>query len=427
PMRLLSFIATMLTAVLIFYIGRRESGDWAVSLVGAALFLAGYRITGGWYEVARVDPLYNFLMMAGIACAIYGRKSHRLAGLAGLLLALSFLTKQNGLFAAAVTEGYLFLVSPEDTLWFGLAFTLTAVPPVLFLLLTTNGWFTHYVVDVAYASPIDRSRIFDTVRIQLFGTMLIPWLAYLLAGITAVFKEKWRVIQNQPWLLFIGMALFISISGRASVGGALNNLIPAWAFLCLAPALLAGIIAKLPNAQTDYSRRLLASRTAWQYSPLYLALIFQFSLTLGTPLALLKGELRPGIYRPTEAMKTAGDDFVERLEGIDGPVWVMMHPYYALLTGQEEPGVHIQSLWHARLRGETPLPDDLVGRIQSHYYAAIVSDNSGDFERDPPLEALLNACYRPASTLTAADAPITITGVPLRPQVIYVPKIGECR
>jgi hypothetical protein len=105
---------------------------------------------------------------------------------------------------------------------------------------------------------------------------------------------------------------------------------------------------------------------------------------------------------------------------VQGPVLVLMHPYYALLAGKE-PAVDIQMLWHARLRGEEPLPDDFVNRIESHYYSAIISDESF-FETQTDLHKLILAYYVQAEMLNSSQAPPTITGVVVRPKVIYLPK-----
>jgi hypothetical protein len=79
-------------------------------------------------------------------------------------------------------------------------------------------------------------------------------------------------------------------------------------------------------------------------------------------------------------------------------------------------------LWHARYRGRDPLPADLVQRIQTHYYAAIISDESLDFEMEPELQALIRANYRVGETLVPSDAPPTLTGVVVRPMIIHVPR-----
>ena len=57
PLRLLSFGATLATASLIYWIAHRESGLRWIAMTCAGLLLGGYRISGFWYELARVDSL----------------------------------------------------------------------------------------------------------------------------------------------------------------------------------------------------------------------------------------------------------------------------------------------------------------------------------------------------------------------------------
>jgi len=86
----------------------------------------------------------------------------------------------------------------------------------------------------------------------------------------------------------------------------------------------------------------------------------------------------------------------------------------------EPPAVDIQMLWHARLRGEEPLPEDFVARIRDHYYFEIISDESF-FETQPDLHKLITTYYTQSETLTPDQAPPTMTGVVVRPKVIYLP------
>jgi hypothetical protein len=78
-------------------------------------------------------------------------------------------------------------------------------------------------------------------------------------------------------------------------------------------------------------------------------------------------------------------------------------------------------LWHARLRGEEPLPGDFVSRIRNHYYSAIISDES-TFETQPDVLKLIATYYVPAETLNLAEAPPTLNGVVVRPKLIYRPR-----
>jgi len=123
---------------------------------------------------------------------------------------------------------------------------------------------------------------------------------------------------------------------------------------------------------------------------------------------------------PTTSMKQEGDRLIQHIARLPGPVLVLMHPYYAWLAGKE-PGVDIQMLWHARLRGQEPLPEDFVNRIRNHYYSAIVSDES-TFETQSDLYKLLVTYYVQTEILDPNERPPTLSGVVVRPKTIYRPR-----
>ena len=402
PLRLISFSATILTAIMIFSISRRISNNSGIACCAAGLFLAGYRTTGGWYDLARVDALYVMLTLSGTSLLVYGKENRFKLPFVGFILALAFLTKQNGLFFAFVVTVYLAFTAGWQVLTFAISFTLVSVIPVLYLNQVSQGWFSIYVFKIAYLSPIDFHRVATTLKDDLFGSMIGLTIPFIIAVVSLIWHERGKSALIEPWNWFIGAALFISIAGRASVGGNRNNFMPAYTFLCIAPALAA--------------RETRLWRDRWQVharSGLFLLIIIQFVLTSLIP-------KYPVGFIPTSSMKIAGDRLIQHIASVHGPVLVLMHPYYALLAGKE-PAVDIQMLWHTRLRGEEPLPDDFVKRIQNHYYSAIISDES-TFETQPDFHELLTAYYIQTEILNSNEAPLTITGVDIRPKVIYRPK-----
>jgi hypothetical protein len=64
-------------------------------------------------------------------------------------------------------------------------------------------------------------------------------LVAIAAAFLAARQSGRRFWLRQPWLLAIVLAIAISGLGRVRVGGNLNNRMPAYVLLCLAPALLA--------------------------------------------------------------------------------------------------------------------------------------------------------------------------------------------
>src|SRR5690349_22689122 len=142
-LRLISFGATLATTILIYLIALKESGLRWIAVACAGLFLGGYRINGFWYEIARVDSLFVFLMLGGLAMAIYAGNSNWRLILSAVLIALAAFTKQTGFIVAIGLSLYL-LTRIRHRAWiFLLVFDAIAVLPLFVLNRSTNGWFFY--------------------------------------------------------------------------------------------------------------------------------------------------------------------------------------------------------------------------------------------------------------------------------------------
>lgn len=415
PLRLSSLAATLTTAALIFYLARRESDLTWLGLACAGLYLGGYRISGFWYELARVDSLFVALTLGGAALGIYARPPtpdrfaprKRCQVLAGIVLALAFFTKQTSAAFAAWLFVHLLLTQGRRARLFGVTYAALTIIPFVLLNAATDGWLVFYTFGIASGNPIEWERAARYVFFELFGVMGGLSILLALAGILAWRRTGWGAIRVQPWLAAIAVAIFVSGVGRSSVGGNLNNLMPAYAFLCLVPALL----WKEMNCEDAKEDKKIFAFFVKRPSRLIPAFIL-LQLTLGV--------YNPLRYIPTPEMRQSGNRLVARIAAIDGEVLVMMHPYYALLAGKA-PSAQIAMLWRAHQRGGLPLPDDFVNRIELQYYAAIISDETL-FETDPAFQELLAAYYAPTGILGISESPPTLTGMFARPTVIYTPK-----
>jgi len=402
PLRLLSLAAIISSSGLIFWIARRESGLGWVAIVCAGLFFGGYRISGFWYELARVDALLVMLTLAGLTLGVYGAGSDRGLVLAAISLALAFLTKQIGLIFGIGMAIYLLVTIGRRAWRFEVTFGLLTVGPWIGLNILSHGWFSFYtVVLAAAANRTEIGRLLHSVRFELLGRMAGLTAMAVGGGLLSVRRARSlrRALRDQPWLIWIAMGIAASAIGRASVGGNLNNLMPAYTMLCLAPA----ILVREWKSRLDLLPR-------WRTGLITLAMLAQFALGVYNPLR----------YIPSPTMRQSGDRLIQKIRAIDGEVLVMMHPYYALLAGKA-PSANIGRIWYIHKLGALPLPLDFVARVQSHDYAAIISDN-GPFETESDLQQLLLTYYRPADNLQPDEAPATITGIVIRPRVLYAPR-----
>jgi hypothetical protein len=358
-----------------------------------------------------------------------------------LLLALACLTKQNAWFLALAVAVYLLSAIGRRAWLFIAAFTAMTVVPVALLHFSSGGWFSTYVFGIAYASPVETQRLVDTLRYEIFGSMAMLTIGFMWMTLESVVRHRRQASVAQPWLWFTCVAVAVSAAGRASVGGNLNNLMPAYAFLCLVPALAMrawgygeprdestplGGEGRPPPQHVEGKGHALwgqvtngrgrAAAFIRHHAPGWIAaaILAQFALAAYNPARFL----------PSAEMREAGDRLIRRIASIDGEVLVLMHPYYAAMAGKS-PGAQLAAMWHARWRGRDPLPTDFVERIRSRRYAAIISDESEFFEMEPALVDLIEANYARGEGLTAFDAPPTLTGLVVRPRIMYVPRLRQ--
>jgi Dolichyl-phosphate-mannose-protein mannosyltransferase len=406
PLRLLSLAATLAAAGLVYWIARREAGPRWLALACAGLLIGGYQITGFWYDLARVDALFVALALGGCALGVYakGRAPHLAASAA--VLALAFFTKQTAALFVFGLAVYLFATEGRRAWWFVLVFAGLVGVALPLLDAPTGGWLVYYNFKLGSAEAIEAARVLRFLGPELLGKMGALSLMAVAAAWLGLRRAlasgwlKWRglaFVREQPWLNLTAMAAIASAVGRGRIGGNLNNLMPVYTFLCLAPAVLR---RNWPEAGRG---------AAWGTAVLGLAILAQFARDAYNPFRIV----------PSAAMRQSGDRLVQRIAAYDGDVLVMMHPYYAMLAGKL-PSAQVSTFWYAYAHGGLPLPADFAERLNDQYYAALISDES-DFETDPAVRALIDANYYQAETLDESLSPPTNTGVVVRPQVVYLP------
>lgn len=398
PLRLLSLSATLATAILIFLIAQHETQEKWISFACAALFLGGYRLTGFWYELARVDSLFVMLLMIGMMIGLRARSVPRLLA-AAAVMTLAFFTKQTAvLFAGALTL-YLFFNIRWRVLWFVIPFSALVSVTILILNATTDGWFWYHTFTIAGGDPVELGRVINYVFVDVL------WCMGGLSVMVIVSLIRRDVARNVSWFIAIFAAFIVSGVGRSSVGGNVNNLMPVYTFLCLSPMLLR------TSKASPTLLRLGTLRETFEVSVTASLIILQFAL----------GAYNPLRYIPTPTMRESGDRLVKRIAATNGEVLVMMHPYYAMMAGKQ-PSAQIAALWYGRARGTSPLPDDFVKRIRDHYYSMIISDESLFEIEDVELQNLLNSYYLKTVTIDESESPPAPVGMLVRPMAIYEPK-----
>jgi hypothetical protein len=395
PLRTLSLVATLATAGLIFFITQRESQQRWVAWACAGLYLGGYRLSGFWYELIRVDSLYVALVLAAFTLAIYAGHKPRGGVLAAGVLALAFFTKQTAVVLSLILLPYF----GRRAILFGLSFITLALGTYGLLNWLTEGWLYFHTFGIATGEKILVERVMHYIFADVLGVMS-SLSALMFATIYLTFRRtaQFNIFRVQPWWYGVAGGILVSGLGRAPEGGNLNNLMLVYAFLCLIPGLLAREI---------WRERQRAPR--WAEAALTGAILAQLAL----------GAYNPFRYIPTPAMRAQGEALIAHLHTEPGPVLVLMHPYYAVLAGKE-PATQIIHLWYFYTFQGLELPEDLASRIRNQYYVAIYSDESL-FETEPAFAEFFRAYYPKVEPVPESAAPTTLSGWPTRPTLILRP------
>jgi 4-amino-4-deoxy-L-arabinose transferase-like glycosyltransferase len=306
PLRIVSLAGSLASMALLYAIVRREGGARWCGLVAAGLFAAGFRFTGGFYDVARVDALLVALLLGCLYAALRARTARGLA-LAGLLLALAGLTKQSAIIMGIPMAAVILLRDRRH----GLAFIAAAVVPAgaasLVLQATSSGWYGRTVVGVLAGHGVD-----PTWWTGFWTRDLAPhlWPAAVLAALAL----WWLLRRRTPgrWALPLAAAgglVAASFVSRLHSASSENVLIPVMAAVALTVGLLLSRLAEHPP------------RRQVVVAALCLA---QFGLLAYQPAQQLPPASQTATARQLQAV----------LRALPGDVVVVSHPWDVTLAGK---------------------------------------------------------------------------------------------
>ncbi|HSP06789.1 MAG TPA: glycosyltransferase family 39 protein, partial [Acidobacteriota bacterium] len=312
PLRLVSILASLAAFWILFSMVRRETGSAAAGILAAGLFAATYKISGAWFDLARVDSLFLCLLLAGLF-ALRFMKSGMGAVWAGTLIALSFLTKQTALAAASLP--ILAAIALNRRLGLIACGTFVGIAGLSTLLLDRlhDGWYTYYLFGIG-GFPIEKSMVLGFWTRDLLFKVPVA-LAASVAALASLRTDRTR-------LLFYGAAILSMVLSswffRLHTGGYSNVLFPAYAMIAALAAWGIHDACSRPKP-IDWLAGLLC--------------VAQFALLSYNPFTRI----------PTAADRKAGDELIRKLSQIEGDVLIPYHGYYSVLAGKR-PHAHVSSM-----------------------------------------------------------------------------------
>lgn len=367
--RLVSTLAAIGTGVILYRWIRGEGGSKSAAIITAGLFFATYKLSGRWFDAARIDSLFLFLTLSGLY-VFYFYRGWANALTAAALMTAAFFTKQSALMALAPALGAGVLIDKQHTLrtaalWAGMMLTCLAAYDI-----ASDGWFSFYVFTVPAGHGMDRKYI-----LGFWNWDMLTRLGFLFALSAIGFLQIFPKDKKKALWYGVLVASFIgtSYASRIHWGGYLNVLMPAHAALALAGGL----------ALTWLSRH---SRREMAQIGLLLALIQLGSLVYN-----------PSNLIPSHQSEEKGKKFLEGLAKIQGDIFMPELQWVQTRVGKKSYAFGmagfdiIRSNLGSRNYIKTQLDQELRHAIAQQRFAAVTQ---GRLVRVPNLETWYHFAYR---------------------------------
>jgi hypothetical protein len=374
PLRLVSFVSSLMAIGVLWRMTVSATADRAAGAVAAGVFAGTYGLTGWWFDVGRLDSLFVALTLVALWLG-RGAQSRRAGAVVGLVAFLAFFTKQIGLVAVAPALVWLAVIRPRAG---GSALATLVVlsgGSTLLLDALTHGWYGYYIVGELAGQawdPLVWGRFWTHSLYRHLGPL--AWLAAAALAVSlAVAVREFRRAGSEAGRTLprirrladgelgvgyeLGAAAGLVLAAwfsRLHTGGYINVLMPAYA--------ACGLIGGLAFARV---RRL---------GPLpALAAVAIVLVQLGLLVTL------PDHGTPYRSVRSAGAQLMTRLRALPGPVLVLSHPWYGTLAGKgsfAQSDAIVEVLRSADDRGSTYLQRDLRDALDHYRIQAVVLDHA---------------------------------------------------
>ena len=309
PLRLVSFTATLICFGVLFWLVKRETGEWLSATLALGLFAATFKIGGAWFDLARID----MLALAFFALALYLIRFNISPGgylLAGILITLSFQTKQSAITMFAPLLVYAYVVNRRAALVLASSVVAGIGSSVAYLNDRYDGWYSFYTFSVLPQHSLRPEKIASFLTDDLVQPLSI---ACYLAGF--YFLYEWNASPDERRRRLFYATLIVGTVGtswlqRMHRGGFVNTVIPTYFSL----SILLGL------AFHQFRRASSTSRAAVNF-----ICGLQFATLWYDPMLEIPGTQDDHAVRAT----------IASIEQIEGDVLLPDHPYLLTLAGKD--------------------------------------------------------------------------------------------
>jgi hypothetical protein len=402
PLRLVSFLATVGCMAMVYFIVKKYTADLFVSLMAAGSFLALYKISDTWFDLARVDMLAVFLTLLAIYL-VQGQSILRLI-LAGMSLALAALAKQTYWILVLPVLIYAASLHGRRVLYMLLSTLMVAVSTHLLLNRMYDGWYSFFVYSAGFGQG---SSVFAGGLRHFFQAYwvdsVLKTIPILFLLFTLYFVVRLRSFWSILGLLALAAGMIaLSWAGILNKGGFNNVLIPSFVIFLICAWLFIGGVLKDANASN-------LARTG-------------VLLLFAAQLAYLLYPIAPQI--PTVEDYRAGQGLVQEIRAQPGAVYIPFDNYLALYAGKQPfagfgslgdlnqlPGGIAKAEWNH-------INSQLRQMIKDQEFSLIILDENADWGS---ADRYYPAYYEPTEIKYRGNAFFPVAGWQIRPKFMYTP------
>lgn len=360
PLRLVSLLSTLGIFTLIFFFVKKETKDTFSAILASCFFASCYSAVQFWFDLGRVDSLTIFFLFSFLYLVRF-YPTYLSYIFAGILVTLSFLSKQEGLSLSIPIIVFLYFIHWKKALALTLSTLASLVLGVLALDYINNGLFSYYTIILPFRilhESIQTSRLISMWTKDLIGQtpILVALYIYFL-----IFGKKYLAKDKFIYYIFISLLLIIgSLPYRTIRYGNTNALMPAFAII----SIIGGISFSLIRQQLNKVDKDIVSQLKIL---IYLIAIIHFISLIYTPAVVL----------PSKIQYDTETNLIKEISKHNGPVFVPSHGRLAMLVNK--PGsAHIagmDDLLNSDVSGYRDyLHDDLMTALKTQRFGAIVLD-----------------------------------------------------
>lgn len=356
PLRLVSFLSTVGTFVLLFLLVKRETNSGLFGVIAGGTYAAAYGCMNDWFDLARNDSLFVFWLVAGLYAVRRPKADLWTSVPAAILFLLAFLTKQPAIFAVAGAVIYLTLVNWRQGAIMIAVFTAGAVIATLLLDRSSRGWYSFYAFTLAGKHPLVFSNIVGFWKDDML--LVIPVWVIAALGFACFELPAWRDRRRLYFPLIVSSTFAGCWISRLHESSVPNVNMPAYAVMAIT----------LPLVLHAAGQRLLK----WPDRRVHALAIAAF-VTAAAQFAVLL--YNPAHKIPTKADEAAGWKFIEYLRSIQGDIFIPCSTYYASMAGKKTFSHAMTTMDILLARDESlkkKLQTELFDALKQKKYAAVI-------------------------------------------------------